>query len=234
MVFPKRCLNAASTQCSRKSGNTIVYGRGREINAAAAGIAAAARIPAAATGVHAATAARGFANTPDSAISDCYFPATTRGFCLQTSLYCEYFGAHVLWKDVFLQNAFATLSEDDMAFSRKNRVALQTLATAVWCHSEHSLPYRPNTQACGEAVHQPKGKSKPSRTTTAQLHNIHLESEEMPSCDDCRSVFENVHDLQRHVKKKGVLKTFPPKEHEKMKKWKRTNHIKNEFHLNQK
>lgn len=138
MVFPKRCLNAASTQCSRKSGNTIVYGRGREINAAAAGIAAAAgvhataaRIPAAATGVHAATAARGFANTPDSAISDCYFPATTRVFCLQTSLYCEYFGAHVLWKDVFLQNAFATLSEDDMAFSRKNRVALQTLATAV-------------------------------------------------------------------------------------------------------
>lgn len=138
MVFPKICINAASTQCSRKSGNTIVYGRGREINAAAAGIAAAAgvhataaRIPAAATGVHAATAARGFANTPDSAISDCYFPATTRGFCLQTSLYCVYFGAHVLWKDVFLQNAFATLSEDDMAFSRKNRVALQTLATAV-------------------------------------------------------------------------------------------------------
>lgn len=60
---------------------------------------------------------------------------------------------------------------------------------------------RHNTQTCEEAVHQPKGKSKPSRTTTAQLHKIQIESEELPSCDDCGLVFENVHDLQRHVKK---------------------------------
>lgn len=109
-----------------------------EINASAA---AAAGVPAsaAAAEVYAATAARGHTDAPDSTISDCPFPATTRGFCLQTSLYCEYFGAHVLWQDVFLQNAFVTLSEDNMASSRKNRVALQTLATAVLCHSEQSL-----------------------------------------------------------------------------------------------
>lgn len=109
-----------------------VHGKVGEINTTGVH-AAAARVPtaAAAARVPAATAARGYTDAPDSAISDCPFPGTTRGFCLQTSLYCEYFGAHVLWQDVFLQNAFATLSEDDMAPSRKNRVALQTLATAV-------------------------------------------------------------------------------------------------------
>lgn len=117
--FPDKCLNAASTPCTRKGGNATAYGGDREINAAAV------RVPAAAA------AARGFTDAPDSAINDCPFPATTRKYCLQTSLYCEYFGAHVLWQDVFLQNAFATLSEDDVASSRKNRVALQTLATAV-------------------------------------------------------------------------------------------------------
>lgn len=123
-----------------KSGNATAYGGGREINttgvpaaaarlpatAAAAGIpaaaaaripAAAARVPAATARVPAATAARGYTDAPDSAISGCLFPATTRGFCLQTSLYCEYSGAHVLWQDVFLKNAFVTLSEDDMASS---------------------------------------------------------------------------------------------------------------------
>lgn len=65
----------------------------------------------------------------------------------------------------------------------------------------HFRESRPNTQTCEEAVHQPKRKSKPSRTTTAWLHNIQIESEEMPPCDDCGLVFENVHDLQRHVKK---------------------------------
>lgn len=109
-----------------KSGNATAYGGGREINTtgvpAAAAIlpaaaAAAPRIPAAAARVPAATAARGYTDAPDSAISGCLFPATTRGFCLQTSLYCEYSGAHVLWQDVFLKNAFVTLSEDDMASS---------------------------------------------------------------------------------------------------------------------
>lgn len=131
MVFPKRCLKAASTQCTRKSGYTIAYGDGRGIyaTAAAAGVHAAFDAAAgvhvasgvlaatAAERVNAATAARGYTDVPDAAISDCPFPATTRGFCFQTSLYCEYFGAHVLWQDVFLQNAFATLSEDDMASS---------------------------------------------------------------------------------------------------------------------
>lgn len=103
MVFPKRCLKAASTQCTRKSGNATAYGGGRDINAAAGVHAAAAGVPAAATGVHAAsagvhaaTAARGHTDAPDAAISDCPFQATTRGVCPQTSLYCEYFGAHVL------------------------------------------------------------------------------------------------------------------------------------------
>lgn len=91
MVFPKRCLKAASTQYTRKSGNAIAYGGGRDINAsAAAGVptaavgvhaAAATGVPAAAAeGVNAATAARGYTDAPDAAISDCSFPATTRGF----------------------------------------------------------------------------------------------------------------------------------------------------------
>lgn len=90
---------------------------------------------------------------------------------------------------------------------------------------DHFRESRPNTPTCEEAVHQPKRKSKPSRTTTAWFHNIQIESEEKPSCDDCGLVFENVHDLQRHVKN-GVLKTSHPKENGKMKKWKRTNHLK--------
>lgn len=35
----------------------------------------------------------------------------------------------------------------------------------------------------------------------AQLNNNEIESEDMPSCDDCGIVFENMHDLQRQVKK---------------------------------
>lgn len=73
-----------------------VHGKVGEINTTG--------VPAAAARVPAATAARGYTDAPDSAISDCPFPATARGFCLQTSLYYEYFGAHV--------------SEDDMASSR--------------------------------------------------------------------------------------------------------------------
>lgn len=120
----------------REINTTGVPAAAPRVPAAAAALripaASALRIPAAAAErVPAAVAARGYTDAPDSAISDCPFPETTRGFCLQTSLYCEYFGAHVLWQDVFLQNAFATLSKDDMASSRKNRVALQTLATAV-------------------------------------------------------------------------------------------------------
>lgn len=114
----------------REINTTGVPAASQRIPAAATAVAL--RIPAAAAErVPAAVAARGYTDAPDSAISDCPFPETTRGFCLQTSLYCEYFGAHVLWQDVFLQNPFATLCKDDMASSRKNRVALQTLATAV-------------------------------------------------------------------------------------------------------
>lgn len=40
-----------------------------------------------------------------------------------------------------------------------------------------------------------------SQTTPAQFHNNEIESQDMPSCDDCGIVFENMHDLQRHVKK---------------------------------
>lgn len=89
----------------------------------------------------------------------------------------------------------------------------------------HFRESRHNTQTCEEAVQQPEEKYKPSRTTTAQLHNAQIESEEMSSCDDCGLVFENVHDLQRPVKN-SVLKTFPPKENGKKKKWKRPSHLK--------
>lgn len=50
---------------------------------------------------------------------------------------------------------------------------------------DHFQESRPNTQTCEKAVHQPKGKFKPSGTTTARIHNVQIESEKMPSCDDC-------------------------------------------------
>lgn len=57
--------------------------------------------------------------------------ATAGGLCFQTSLYCNYIGPHILWQDTFLQSSFAALYDDDMAFSRENLVALQTLATVI-------------------------------------------------------------------------------------------------------
>lgn len=79
---------------------------------------------------------------------------------------------------------------------------------------DHFRESRPNAQTCEEPVHQPKRKSKPSRTTTARLHNIQIESEELPSCDDCGLVFENVHDLQRHVKKWCPENVLPKRKRE--------------------
>lgn len=105
VVFPKRRLKTTATQCTRKRKPTA-SGGGDTIHTNAT------------TEVSAAAAA--------AVIS-----ATERGLCFQTSLYCDYIGAHILWQDTFLQSSFATLSNDDMASSRENPVALQTLATAI-------------------------------------------------------------------------------------------------------
>lgn len=89
----------------------------------------------------------------------------------------------------------------------------------------HFWESRPNVQTCKEGVKQLKEKSKPSRTTTAQLHCTQIESEEMPSW----LVLENMHDLQKRAKN-GVLKDVSPKrkrDDEEMKKWNRTNYLKN-------
>lgn len=108
MVFPKKRLKTTSTQCTRErkpgGGNTINTNASTEVPASAA--AAAAHTAAAIT-------------------------ATAGGLCFQTSLYCNYIGSHILWQDTFLQSSFAALSDDDMASSRENIVALQTLAIVV-------------------------------------------------------------------------------------------------------
>lgn len=159
MVFPKRRLKTTSTQCTRKrkptaggGGNTINTNATTEVPAAAGvhtAAAAAAGVHTAATaaaGVHT-TAAAGIltaATAADHAAADhaaaaadhaaaaaAAITATVGGLCFQTSLYCNYIGPHILWQDTFLQSYFAALSDDDMASSREDPVALQTLATAV-------------------------------------------------------------------------------------------------------
>lgn len=125
MVFPKRRLKTTSTQCTRERKPTA-SGGGNTINTNAT-----TEVPAAATaGVHtpAAAAAGVLTAAADHAAA---ITATAGGLCFLTSLYCNYIGPHILWQDTFLQSSFAALSDDDMASSQENLVALQTLATAV-------------------------------------------------------------------------------------------------------
>lgn len=128
MVFPKKRLKTTSTQCTRErkptasgGGNTINTNATTEVPAAAA-----------AAGVHTtADHAAAAAHTTTAAGVHTAAAITAGGLCFQTSLYCNYIGPHILWQDTFLQSSFAALSEDDMASSRENLVALQKLATAV-------------------------------------------------------------------------------------------------------
>lgn len=143
MVFPKRRLKTTSTQCTRErkptargGGDTIYTDATTEVPAAAAGFhsTAAAGVhittAAAATGIITAAAATG-ALTAAAVHTAAAITATAGGLCFQTSLYCNYIGPHILWQDTFLQSSFAALYDDDMAFSRENLVALQTLATVI-------------------------------------------------------------------------------------------------------
>lgn len=145
MVFPKRRLKTTSTQCTRErkptargGGDTIHTDATTEVPAAAAGFhsTAAAGVhittaaAAAATGIITAAAATG-ALTAAAVHTAAAITATAGGLCFQTSLYCNYIGPHILWQDTFLQSSFAALYDDDMAFSRENLVALQTLATVI-------------------------------------------------------------------------------------------------------
>lgn len=146
MVFPKRRLKTTSTQCTRKrkptargGGDTIHTDATTEVPAAAAGFhsTAAAGVhittAAAAAGIitAAAAAAATGALTAAAVHTVAAITATAGGLCFQTSLYCNYIGPHILWQDTFLQSSFAALYDDDMAFSRENLVALQTLATVI-------------------------------------------------------------------------------------------------------
>lgn len=134
MVFPKRRLKTTSTQCTRE--RKPIAGGGGNTNATTEVHSAAA----AATGIITADAAADHAAaayTTAAAIT-----ATAWGLCFQTALYCNYIGPHILCHNTFLQSSFAALSDDDMAFSREDLVALQTLATAVRCHQEYSLSQR--------------------------------------------------------------------------------------------
>lgn len=143
MVFPKRRLKTTSTQCTRErkptargGGDTIHTDATTEVLAAAAGFhsTAAAGVhittAAAATGIITAAAATG-ALTAAAVHTAAAITATAGGLCFQTSLYCNYIGPNILWQDTFLQSSFAALYDDDMAFSRENLVALQTLATVI-------------------------------------------------------------------------------------------------------
>lgn len=148
MVFPKRRLKTTSTQCTRErkptargGGDTIHTDATTEVPAAAAGFhsTAAAGVhittaAAAATGIITAAAAAAAATgalTAAAVHTAAAITATAGGLCFQTSLYCNYIGPHILWQDTFLQSSFAALYDDDMAFSRENLVALQTLATVI-------------------------------------------------------------------------------------------------------
>lgn len=137
MVFPKRRLKTTSTQCTRErkptargGGDTIYTDATTEVPAAAAGFHSTA-----AAGVHITTAAAAAAATGALTAAAVHtaaaITATAGGLCFQTSLYCNYIGPHILWQDTFLQSSFAALYDDDMAFSRENLVALQTLATVI-------------------------------------------------------------------------------------------------------
>lgn len=142
MVFPKRRLKTTSTQCTRErkptargGGDTIHTDATTEVPAAAA---AAGFHSTAAAGVHITTAATGIITaaatgtlTAAAVHTAAAITATAGGLCFQTSLYCNYIGPHILWQDTFLQSSFAALYDDDMAFSRENLVALQTLATVI-------------------------------------------------------------------------------------------------------
>lgn len=141
MVFPKRRLKTTSTQCTRKrkptargGGDTIHTDATTEVPAAAAGFhstaAAGVHITTAAAAAGIITAATG-ALTAAAVHTAAAITATAGGLCFQTSLYCNYIGPHILWQDTFLQSSFAALYDDDMAFSRENLVALQTLATVI-------------------------------------------------------------------------------------------------------
>lgn len=147
MVFPKRRLKTTSTQCTRErkptargGGDTIHTDATTEVPAAAAGFhsTAAAGVhittAAAAAGIITAAAAAAAATgalTAAAVHTAAAITATAGGLCFQTSLYCNYIGPHILWQDTFLQSSFAALYDDDMAFSRENLVALQTLATVI-------------------------------------------------------------------------------------------------------
>lgn len=93
--FPEWCLKSTGTKCTRKSSNATAYGGGRNINAANAGVPAAAR----SSRRH---RCKRLHQRPRRSHRWLPFPATTRRFCLQTSPYCEYCGTHVLLQNVFL------------------------------------------------------------------------------------------------------------------------------------
>lgn len=142
MVFPKRRLKTTSTQCTRKrkptargGGDTIHTDATTEVPAAAAGFhstAAGVHITTAAAATEIITAAAAAGTLTAAAVhTAAAITATAGGLCFQTSLYCNYIGPHILWQDTFLQSSFAALYDDDMAFSRENLVALQTLATVI-------------------------------------------------------------------------------------------------------
>lgn len=123
---------------ARGGGDTIHTDATTEVLAAAAGFhsTAAAGVhittAAAAAGIiTAAAAAATGALTAAAVHTVAAITATAGGLCFQTSLYCNYIGPHILWQDTFLQSSFAALYDDDMAFSRENLVALQTLATVI-------------------------------------------------------------------------------------------------------
>lgn len=64
----------------------------------------------------------------------------------------------------------------------------------------HFRENRPNIKTYAKSVRPLAENPLLSQTTTAQPHNNEIESEDMPSCDDCGILFENIHDLQRHIK----------------------------------
>lgn len=64
-----------------------------------------------------------------------------------------------------------------------------------------NVPHSPRDIPTEQTYHQPIPLPQQFLTEKSEFQHTTPDFEDMPSCDDRGLVFENMHDLQRHVKK---------------------------------
>lgn len=64
-----------------------------------------------------------------------------------------------------------------------------------------NVPHSPRDIPTEQTYHQPSPLPQQLLTEKSEFQHTTPDFEDMPSCDDCGLVFENMHDLQRHVKR---------------------------------